>query len=175
MFKTIAIVVVVLIAAVLVYAGTKPDTFRIERTATIKAPPEKLFTIINDLHNWDAWSPYEKLDPSMKKTLSGAASGKGAVYEWDGSSKVGAGRMEIVESSPPSQVKMKLDFLRPFAAHNTAEFTLRPNGDATDVTWALYGPSPYISKLMSVFFSMDGMVGGAFEEGLGNLKRLAEK
>jgi hypothetical protein len=175
MFKTIAVVVVVLIAAVLVYAATKPDTFRIERTASIEAPPEKLFAIINDLHNWDAWSPYEKLDPSMKKTLGGAASGKGAVYEWDGSSKVGAGRMEIVESSPPSQVKMKLDFFRPFAAHNTAEFTLRPTGDATDVTWALYGPSPYISKLMSVFFSMDGMVGSAFEEGLGNLKRLAEK
>jgi len=175
MFKTIVIVLVVLVAAVLVYAATKPDTFRIERTASVKASPEKLFAIINDLHNWDAWSPYEKLDPAMKQTLSGSASGKGAVYEWDGSRKVGAGRMEIVESSPLSQVTIKLDFLRPFEAHNIAEFILEPKGGATDVTWALHGPTPYVSKLMSVFFSMDRMVGGAFEEGLDNLKTLAEK
>jgi uncharacterized protein YndB with AHSA1/START domain len=175
MFKTIVIVLLVLVAAVLVYAATKPDTFRIERTVSINAPPEKLFAIINDLHNWDSWSPYRKLDPSMQKTLSGSASGKGAVYEWDGSRKVGAGRMEIVESSPPSQVTMKLDFLRPFEAHNIAEFILEPKGGATDVTWALHGPTPYVSKLMSVFISMDSMVGGAFEEGLGNLKSLAEK
>ena len=149
----------------LVYAATKPDHFRIERTASIQAPPEKIFAVINDLHNWDAWSPYAKLDPSMKKTISGAATGTGAVYEWDGSSKVGAGRMEITESSPASQVIMKLDFIRPFAAHNIAEFTLQPKGDATNVTWALHGPSPYVSKVMSVFFSMDGMVGGAVRGG----------
>jgi hypothetical protein len=111
----------------------------------------------------------------MKRTHSGAASGKGAVYEWDGNKEVGAGRMEIVEASPPSAVRIKLDFVKPFAAHNFAEFTLEPKGDATTVTWAMYGPNTYVSKLMSVFVSMDGMIGGYFESGLANLKVAAEK
>jgi uncharacterized protein YndB with AHSA1/START domain len=175
MLKTIAIVVVVLLAALLVFAATKPDTFRVQRATSIKAPPEKVFVLINDLHSWGAWSPWEKLDPTMKRTHSGAASGKGAVYAWEGSGEVGAGRMEIIEAAPPSKVKIKLDFLKPFEAHNVAEFTLEPKGDATDVIWAMYGPNPYISKLMSVFVSMDSMVGKSFETGLANLKAAAEK
>src|SRR6185436_2103943 len=147
MFKKIAISVVVLIAALLAYAATRPDTFRVERSASIKAPPEKIFPLINDFHKWDAWSPWEKMDPAMKRTHSGAASGKGAVYEWEGNDKVGKGRMEIAESSPPSKVAIKLDFLKPFEAHNTAEFTLEGKGDSTNVKWAMYGPSPYITKL----------------------------
>lgn len=175
MFKKIAIVVVVLIAAVLAFAATKPDTFRVERSTSIKAPPEKIFALINDFHNWGAWSPWEKMDPAMKRTHSGAASGKGEVYEWEGNSKVGAGRMEITESSPPSKVIIKLDFIKPFEGHNIAEFVLEPKGDTTNVTWAMHGPAPYISKLMTVFVSMDSMVGKDFETGLANMKAVAEK
>ncbi|WP_076591226.1 SRPBCC family protein [Herminiimonas arsenitoxidans] len=175
MFKILAIVVVVILAAILIFAATKPDTFRVERTTTIKAAPEKVFALINDLHSWTTWSPYEKKDPDMKRTHSGAASGKGAIYEWDGNKNVGKGRMEITESSPPSRIVIKLDFLSPFEAHNTAEFTLQPQGDSTQVTWAMYGPANYMSKLMSVFFSMDKMVGDDFAIGLANLKAAAEK
>jgi uncharacterized protein YndB with AHSA1/START domain len=175
MLKAIAIIVVVLLGALLAFAATKPDTFRVQRSTNIKAPPEKIFALINDLHSWDAWSPWERLDPAMQRTHSGAASGKGAVYEWAGSGEVGAGRMEIIEASPPSAVKIKLDFLKPFEAHNFAEFTLEPKGDVTDVTWAMYGPHTYVAKLMSVFFSMDSMVGKSFETGLANLKAATEK
>ena len=175
MLKTIAIVVAVLVGALLAFAATKPDSFRVQRTASIKAPPEKIFPLINDLHSWGAWSPWEKLDPAMKRTHSGAASGKGAVYAWAGNGEVGAGRMEIVAASPPSAVRIKLDFLKPFEAQNFAEFTLEPNGDATNVTWAMYGPSNYVSKLMSVFLSMDSMIGKSFEAGLANLKAATEK
>jgi uncharacterized protein YndB with AHSA1/START domain len=175
MLKKIALVVVVLVAALLAFAATKPDSFRVQRTASIKAPPEKIFPLINDLKSWSAWSPWEKLDPAMKRTHSGAASGKGAVYEWAGNGEVGAGRMEIVAAAPPSAVRIKLDFLKPFEAHNFAEFTLEPKGDATSVTWAMYGPNTYVSKLMSVFFSMDSMVGKSFETGLANLKAATEK
>lgn len=111
----------------------------------------------------------------MKRTLSGAASGPGAVYEWDGNKDIGQGRMEILAATPPSKVTLQLDFLKPFQARNTAEFTLQANGNATDVTWALYGPSPYISKLMGLVFNMDRMIGNDFEAGLANLKRLAEQ
>ena len=124
MIKVIASAVGVLVAAFLIYAATRPDTFRVQRTTTIKAPPEKIFPLINDFQRWGAWSPYEKKDPTMKRTLSGAATGKGAVYEWDGNKDVGKGRMEITESAPPSQVTLQLDFIRPFAAHNIVDFTL---------------------------------------------------
>ena len=175
MFKTIGIVVVVLIAAILIYAANQPDNFRVQRSTTIKAPPEKIFPLITDLHSWGSWSPWEKMDPAMKRTYSGAASGKGAAYAWEGNSKVGEGRMEITEASPPSKVSIKLDFLKPFEAHNTAEFTLEPKGDSTNVTWAMYGPSAYVAKVMGVFVSMDSMIGKDFEAGLANLKAAAEK
>ena len=175
MFKTIALVVVVLIVAVLIFAATTPDTFRVQRATSIKAPPEKIFPLINDLHSWDAWSPWEKMDPAMKRTFSGAASGKGAVYEWEGNHEVGKGRMEITESSPPSKVVIKLDFIKPFEAHNSAEFTLDSQGDSTNVTWAMHGPNPYMAKVIHIFFSMDSMVGKQFEAGLANLKTIAEK
>lgn len=175
MLKLIVIAVVVLIVAVLVLAATKPDTFRVERATRIKAPPEKIFALINDFNRWVAWSPWEKLDPAIQRTHSGAASGKGAVYAWEGNNKVGQGRMEIVQSSPSSQVTIKLDFIKPFEAHNIAEFTLRPQGDATDVTWVMYGPAPFVAKIMHVFVNMDRMVGKDFERGLENLKAVAEE
>jgi uncharacterized protein YndB with AHSA1/START domain len=178
MIKTIVIVLVLLVvavAAVLAYAATKPPTFRVQRTATINAPPEKIFALINDLRGWGAWSPYEKKDPTMKRAFRGQESGKGAVYEWDGDKNVGKGRMEITDVSPPSKIVIKLDFLRPFEAHNTASFTMEPKGQSTQVTWAMDGPNLFIGKVMSVFIDMDKMIGKDFEEGLGNLKRLAER
>ncbi len=175
MFKTTAIVIAVLIAGVLLFAAARPDTFRVERTASIKAPPEKIFAQINDFHSWVSWSPYEKLDPAMKKTFSGAASGLGSVYAWDGSDKAGAGRMEITESSPVSRIIIKLDFIKPLEGHNVADFTMQTQGDATTVTWAMHGPSPYIAKLMGLFFNMDEMIGRDFETGLANLKAISEK
>src|SRR5262245_58905327 len=177
--KTIAIVIGVLlvvgIAAVLALAAAKPDVFRVQRAATIKAPPEKIFPLISDFRHWTAWSPYERKDPAMKKSFSGAAAGKGAVYEWDGDKNVGKGRIEITEATLPSKVALKLDFVRPFEAHNVVEFTLQPKGDATDVTWAMQGPAPFLSKVMQVFLNMDRMVGQDFEAGLANMKALAEK
>ena len=179
MIKTIALIVVgllaVLIAVVLILALTKPDTFRVERTTSIKAPPEKIFPLLNDFQSWSAWSPYEKKDPAMKRTFSGPPSGKGAIYEWDGDKNVGQGRMEIMRSTPPSNVTLDLDFVKPFEAHNTVVFTLAPQGDFTTVTWAMQGPANFISKVMQVFINMDKMVGTDFEAGLANLKALAGK
>ena len=175
MFKTIAIVIAVLIAAVLVFAATRPDNFRVERSVTIKAPPEKIYPYFDDFNRWAVWSPWERLDPAMKRTFSGPPAGTGAVYAWQGNSKVGEGRMEILESSPSSKLLIKLDFIKPFEGHNTAEYTLVPSGDTTQVTWAMYGPAPFVSKLMGVFVSMDSMIGKDFEAGLANLKAAAEK
>src|SRR2546430_6898076 len=175
MFKKIALVIVVLVAALLVYAATRPDALHVQRAASIKAPPEKIFPLINDFHSWASWSPWEKLDPAMRRTNSGAAMGQGAVYEWEGNAKVGKGRMEITEVSPPTKVTVKLDFLKPIEGHNIAEFTLEPQGDSTSVTWVMRGPAPFLSKFIQVFISMDSMIGKEFETGLGNLKSIAEK
>ena len=175
MIKSIAIVLALLIATILIYAATKPDSFRLERSTHIKAPPEKIFVLIDDFKQWEAWSPWEKIDPALKRTYSGAASGVGAIYEWNGNKDIGQGRMEIIESTPPAMVSLKLDFVTPFEAHNFVEFSLSAEGDSTTVTQAMYGPSPYISKLMTIFFSMEKMVGDKYEEGLVNLKTLAEK
>src|SRR6266481_5455144 len=178
MFEIIAIIAVVLaiaIAILLILAATKPDTFTVRRATTVKAPPERIFPLINDFHQWGTWSPYETKDPAMKRSYSGAASGKGAVYGWEGNKNVGSGRMEILDSSAPSKIVIKLDFFTPFEAHNTAEFTMLPQGDATLVTWLMYGPAPFMSKLMQVFVNMDNMIGKDFETGLANLKRIAER
>lgn len=174
MIKIIAITVVVLLAAVLGFAATRPDTFSVQRTATIQAPAEKIVPLLTDFHRWGSWSPYEKLDPAMKRTYSGAAAGEGAVYEWAGNSKAGAGRMEILDSSP-SKVAIQLDFIKPMEGHNRAEFTLEPAGNTTRVTWAMHGPSPYVAKVVGVFMNMDNMVGKDFETGLANLKTIAEQ
>lgn len=175
MLKAITLFLAVLIAATLLYAATRPDTFRIERSTSIHASPEAIFPLINDFHAWEAWSPWEKIDPQVKRTYSGAAQGTGAVYEWLGNKDVGHGRMEIVESSPPASVVLKIDFITPFEAHNTVDFTLAKQGDSTLVTQAMYGPSPFISRLMGLFFSMDKMVGDKYEEGLASLKAIAEE
>jgi len=168
-------IIVLLVAGLLGYAATKPDTFRVQRSASMKAPPEKIFPLINDFHNWVSWSPWEKLDLEMKKTHSGAASGRGAIYEWEGNKKVGQGRMEITEDSPPSKVAIKLDFIKPFQANNKAEFALDRQGDSTNVTWTMDGSQPFMFKVMGVFMNLDNMIGKDFEAGLASIKGLAEK
>ncbi len=175
MLKTIGSLLVVLGAALLGYATTRPDSFRVERSITINAPAHNIFPLIDDYRRWTVWSPWETRDPAMKKTYSGAAGGTGAVYEWAGNSKVGTGRMETTESVAPSKIIVDLHFMKPFEARNTAEFTLADQGDTTTVTWAMYGPSPFISKVVGLFVSMDEMVGGDFETGLAALKTVAEK
>ena len=173
----IAVVLAIAIAIVLILAATKPNTFSVLRATTVKAPPEKIFSLIDDFHQWGTWSPYENKDPAMKRSYSGAASGKGAIYGWDGNKNVGSGRMEILDTSVPAKIVIKLDFFKPFEGHNTAEFTMLPQGDATNtiVTWAMYGPAPFMSKMMQVFMNIDNMIGKDFEAGLANLKKLTEK
>jgi len=175
MLKIIGLIIAVLIAGVLILAATKPDTFRVQRAASIKAPPEKVFALINDFNRWGAWSPWEKKDPAMKRTFGATTSGKGAVYAWEGNKDVGQGRMEIAESVSPDRVTIKLDFVKPFEANNIVAFKLEPRGDMTNVTWAMQGPTPYFAKIIHVFINMDSMVGTDFEAGLANLKAVAEK
>lgn len=175
MLKTILSLIAVALAAILVFAATKPDTFRVQRSVHINASPETIFPHIDTLANWAAWSPWEKMDPAMKKTASGPANGKGATVAWDGNSDVGTGLMEITDSTPSSKIVIKLDFLKPFEGHNIAEFTLERTDDATHVTWAMFGPQTYLMKLTSVFVDCDQMIGKDFEAGLANLKALAEK
>jgi hypothetical protein len=178
MFETLVIIAVVLaiiIAIVLILATTKSDTFRIQRAAVMNAPAEKIFPLIADFHQWLDWSPWEAKDPALKRTYSGTERGQGAVYAWDGNKNVGSGRMEILEASSPSKVVIKLDFLKPFEAHNTAEFTMLPQGGATNVIWVMHGPTPFMSKVMQVFMNMDRMIGKDFEAGLSNLKAVSEK
>jgi hypothetical protein len=171
---TVAVVIAVAVAGILLYATTRPDSFRVERSADIKAPPEKIYPILADLHRNVEWSPWEKKDPAMKRTYGGAPSGVGATYEWAGNSDIGSGRIEIVEASP-SKVAMKLDFLEPFEAHNIADFTLVPAGETTRVTWSIHGPMPYVSKVITMFCDMDQMIGKEFETGLASLKAITEK
>ena len=177
MLKTLAIIGVVLvvaIAGILLYATTKPDSFRVQRVVLINAPPDKVFPLINDMKAWTAWSPYEKKDPAMKRAYGAVTAGKGATYAWDGDKNVGQGSIEMIESGP-RKIVIKLDFLKPFEAHNMGEFLLEPKGDSTSVTWAIYGPSPYMSKVVGTFMNIDGMIGRDFEKGLADLKAAAEK
>lgn len=169
----VAIVILVAAAGLLAYAASRPDTFRIERAVSISAPPDRIFPLINDLHAHSQWSPFER-DPAMKRKHSGAASGTGAVYEWDGNRKVGTGRIEIIDSVPSSAVIMKLDMFTPFEAHNIVEFTLEPKAGATTVTWVMKGAQPYMAKLMGTLVNCDKMVGGQFEQGLARMKTLVE-
>jgi uncharacterized protein YndB with AHSA1/START domain len=169
-------VIVLAVAGVAAYAAvTQPDSFRVTRSLDISAPPERIYPILSDFHRSPEWSPYEKLDPDMNRTHSGAAAGKGAVYAWDGDSNAGAGRMEIVDAVPNQSVTLKLDFIRPFEGSNVVEYKLQPKGSVTQVSWDMHGPMPFISKVICVFFDLDKMIGKDFEAGLASLKTLAEK
>jgi hypothetical protein len=175
MLKITLILLVGVLALTLILAATKPDTFRVQRSIVIKATPERIFPLINDFHNWGAWSPWEKMDTQLKRTFSGTAIGQGAVYTWEGNNKVGTGRMEIIETFAPVKIRIKLDFLKPFEGHNIAEFTMVPQGGSTEVIWSMHGPTPYLAKIMHLFFSMDRVVGEQFDTGLANLKAIAER
>ncbi len=175
MIKTLAAVVAVAIAAILAMAALKPATFRIQRSIDIKAPPQTIFALIDNLHHWQSWSPFEKKDPEMKRTFSGVDSGVGAAYAWEGNRDIGKGHMEITASDPNAKIVIRLDFLKPFEAHNTAEFLLEPQGDSTRITWAMYGPNSFAGKVMSIFINMDQMIGKDFEAGLRDLKAVAER
>ena len=174
MLKRIAIafgLVVVVLTAVVV---SRPSHFHVERSARMAAPPEVVFPFIDDFHRWSSWSPWEKLDPNLKREYSGAPNGKGAVYDWSGNDEVGTGRMRIIESDAPSTVAISLEFIEPFEATNAALFSINPDGDGSRVTWGMDGESNFIFKAVGLFMSMDDMVGRDFQAGLDNLSRAAE-
>ena len=174
MLKSTLLVIAAALAVLLVYAATKPDTFRVERSVRIQASPEKLHAMINDLRSFNTWNPYERKDPALKGSYGPTTVGTGARDGWE-SQEVGTGSLAILETVPASKVTMALDFVKPFEAHNQAEFTLQPEQGGTRVTWAMHGPVPYLGKVMHVFINVDRMVGTDFEAGLANLKSLAEK
>jgi len=175
MLRIIGIIIIVLAVGVFLHAANKPDTFRVERSASVKAPPERIFALIDDLRAFNTWNPFEKKDPNLKRRYSGPSTGRGAAYSFDGNRDVGSGSLEILESAPPSRITMRLAMVEPFEVQNTVEFTLVPNGGATNVTWAMQGPAPFIAKVIHVFIDMDKMVGKDFEAGLAGLKAIAEK
>jgi uncharacterized protein YndB with AHSA1/START domain len=174
MFKIVLLVLAVVIAGVLIAAAFRPDTLRVERSIQINAAPEKIYALIDDFHRWTVWSPWEKKDPAMKRTHSGAPSGKGAAYAWEGNGDVGSGRMVIRAAEPYSRIEIQLDFIKPFEGHNTAEFTLQPSGTGTELRWVMHGPQPYLGKVFSLFMNMDKMIGKDFEAGLAGIKASAE-
>jgi len=175
MLKMIGIALAVTVGVVLAVAATRPNDFRVQRSASIKAPAEKIFPHINDLHAFNTWNPFNKKDPNVKGSYSGAVSGAGAAYAFEGNSEVGRGRIEITDSRPASEVRMSLHMLAPMEGRNVVEFTLRPREDSTSVTWAIQGPMPYISKVLSLFCDMDAMIGKEFENGLAELKTIVER
>jgi uncharacterized protein YndB with AHSA1/START domain len=172
---TVLYIILALIVALLAYAAMQPKSFRLERSTLIKAPPEKVFALVNDFRQWGEWSPWDKLDPTMTRNFGGSPSGVGSTYGWVGNKKVGEGSMEIVGSNPGKNVSLKLDFLKPFEAHNMTDFTFTPEGDGTRVNWAMSGPLGFIQRLMHIFFSMEKMVGPDFEKGLAAMKASAER
>lgn len=174
MVKIILLVVVCLVAIILIYAATKPSSFSITRTIKINAPAEKIIAELIDFKRWKDWSPWEGKDPAMQRSFSGAQSGVGSVYEWDGNKDVGQGRMEILEVIPSQKVLIQLDFFKPFEAHNFAEFTLTQDSNGTLIVWEMRGPQNYMGKVVSVFMNIDKMVGADFEAGLAKLKAVSE-
>jgi uncharacterized protein YndB with AHSA1/START domain len=174
MFKKILIGLVVLVGGFAAFVATRPSTFHVERSATIKAPPEVLFGQVADFHKWQDWSPWEKLDPTMKKTYSGPSSGEGAAYAWVGNDKVGEGDMTITSAQPNEKISIRLEFLKPWKAVNTATFTFKPAGDITTVTWAMDGEHNYVGKAFALFMNMDQMIGGDFDKGLAGLAMVSE-
>ncbi len=163
------------VAGILGYAAMQPDDFRIARSTIIKAPPEKIYPLMSDFRRGAEWSPYEKKDPNMKRSFSGPASGKGAIYTFDGNSDVGAGRLEITDATPPSKVVLRLDMVKPFEGSNIIEYAILPKGDGSEVTWSMHGQQPLVARAICLFFNMDKMVGADFEQGLASLKAVAEK
>ncbi len=175
LFSKVLLGIALVIVALAVVVAMQPADFRIERAATISAPPAAVFAQVNDFHNWQAWSPWEKLDPNMKKTYEGEPGKNGATYAWSGNNEVGEGKMTLEESTPNERIKIKLEFLKPFAATNTTEFTFKPQGDQTVVTWTMSGQKNFMAKAFHMIMDMDKMVGSDFEKGLASMKTVVEK
>ena len=174
MLWKVLIVVAVIVVGLVVVIALQPASFHVTRTAAISAPPAAVFAQVNDFHNWVAWSPWEKLDPGMKRSYEGAPAGVGATYAWSGNSQVGEGRMRITESRPSDLIRIELDFMKPFRATNTAEFSFEPRGDQTAVTWTMTGRKNFVAKAIHLVMSMDRMIGGSFEQGLAQMKAVVE-
>jgi len=174
MLKKILLALAVIVIVVVVVVAVQPSGFRVERTATISAPAPAVFGQVNDFHNWEAWSPWAKLDPTMRQAFEGAPAGTGAIYTWTGNKQVGEGRMTVTESRPNELIRIRLEFLKPFAATNTAEFAFKPEGNQTVVTWSMVGKNNFIAKAVHLVVNMDRMVGGDFEKGLARMKSVAE-
>jgi uncharacterized protein YndB with AHSA1/START domain len=174
MFKKILIGLAVIVVVLVVIVALQPSEFRVVRSATISAPPPAVFAEVNDFHKWEAWSPWAKLDPAAKNSFDGPAAGTGAIFNWSGNNEVGEGRMTITESRPSDLIRIKLDFTKPFEATNTTEFTFKPEGNQTVVTWSMFGTNNFVAKAFCLFNSMDKMVGGQFEKGLASMKSIAE-
>jgi len=165
------------VVVVLVFVGIvalQPNEFKVTRSATMGAPAATVFDQVNDFHKWEAWSPWEKLDPSMKRTFEGSSSGNGAIYSWVGNDKVGEGKMTLTESKPGELIKIRLDFVKPFEDTCNVEFAFKPEGDKTSVTWSMAGQNNFMKKAICMFMNMDKMVGGDFEKGLAQMKAVAE-
>lgn len=173
MLKTILIVLAVIVVLFLAVVAMQPSEFRVARTTTISAPASLVFAQVDDFHKWEAWNPWGKIDPAMKQTYEGAPAGAGAIYTWAGNREIGEGRMTITESRPSNLIRIKLEFFKPFAATNDVEFTFKPEGDQTTVTWSMTGKNNFIAKAVHLFMDMDKMVGGQFEKGLASLKSVA--
>ena len=172
LYGIVAIVLIITIFCVVV--AMQPAHYTVERSATINAPAPVVFAQVNDFHKWEAWSPWEKIDPNIKKEFSGAAAGNGAVYSWAGNNDVGEGRMTITDSRPSDLIKIKLEFVKPFTATNATDFTFTPQGNQTNVKWTMSGENNFVAKAFSMFMNMDKMVGTDFEKGLGQLKTVSE-
>ena len=175
--KAILAIFVVLVLVVVIFCvvvAIQPEDFKITRTATMNATPDKVFEQVNDFHKWEAWSPWAKLGPAMQKSYSGAAAGVGSSYAWSGDHLVGEGKMTLTESNPTEHIRIDLDFVKPFAAHNVTEFMLKPDGDKTNVTWTLVGKNNFGAKAFNLVMNMDKLVGGDFEKGLAQMKTVVE-
>ena len=174
MIKKFLIALATIVIVFVVVVALQPADFRVARSAAISAPAPAVFAQVNDFHNWQAWSPWAKLDPAMKQSYEGAPAGNGAIYSWSGNNEVGEGRMTLIESRPSDLIRIKLEFMKPFQATNTAEFTFKAEGNQTAVTWSMFGANGFMAKAFGLFMNMDKMVGGDFEKGLAQMKSIAE-
>ncbi|MDB5321767.1 MAG: Polyketide cyclase/dehydrase [Phycisphaerales bacterium] len=174
MFKKVFIVLAALILIFVVIVALQPSDFKIVRSAKVTAPAPAVFAQVNDFHNWEAWSPWAKLDPASKAIFEGPSAGTGAIFKWSGNDKVGQGQMTITESHPNDLVRINLEFIKPFAATNTTEFTFKPDGDQTVVTWSMSGRNGFMAKAICLFMNMDKTVGGDFDKGLSQMKSVVE-
>ncbi len=152
----------------------QPSEYRVTRTSTMSAPAPEIFAQIDDFHRWQAWSPWAKRDPAAKASFDGPASGKGAVFAWSGNNEVGEGRMTLTESRPGELVKIRTDFVKPFVGTSYSDFTLKPEGGGTAVSWSMFGENDFIGKAMCLFVSMDKVLGGEMDKGLAGIKQLVE-